>query len=167
MKSILELAQELNTSKTTINRKIRELNIKSGLTYSDGKYYLSDEQAEQIKRNMKRNKNINGASYEPQPIPRNDAQLIKKLLQQLEEKDTLIKSLQETIKRQDEQINSYLVLLAQEQQLHKYTQNQLSELQERQRKGFFARLFGKKDAPKLTDKQQEKTSEEAKAEPQG
>lgn len=160
MISILELARELNTSKTTIGRKIKELNIKNGLTISDGKYYLSDEQAEQIRESLKRNKKKKVAELEAEQMGHDEAETIKILLKQLENKDKQIERLQETIKQKDEHIKSYLVLLAQAQELQKQAYELYLIASEKQHKGIFARLFGRKEVPKLTEGPQEPQKEE-------
>ncbi len=153
MISIFELAQEIGTSKTTISRKIRELDIKKGLIVEDGKYYLTDEQANRIREKLKHHKRNEEQAQKPAS---HEQQIIKKLLHQLEEKDKIIKKQQETIEKQT-------VLLAQEQQLHKQTLDSLRELSERQNTGIFARLFSrKKEPPKLTGGTASEDPEETK-----
>ena len=151
MITILELAQELDTTKTTISRKIRELNIKNDLSMIDGKYYLTDDQADLIRGKMKRGtfrdipphvaRNVSERgttnNVERTATDRNaeqDAQTIQDLMAQLREKDTQIKELHK--------------LLDQQQQLNMITQQRLVALEDKQQaepRGFFRRLFTKKD----------------------
>lgn len=157
MITILGLAEELRTSKSTINRKIKELGLKSALEFSDGKYYLTDEQADTIRRTMKRTTADSEAKHDPGQIthhdaersaPRRtnssasqDAQLIKDLMQQLKEKDAQIKQLHGIIEQNQ-------TIIDQQQKLNLISQQRILALEDQQQKqaqpqGLFARLFGK------------------------
>ena len=144
MITILELAQELQTSKTTISRKIKELDMKNRLELLDGKYYLTDEQARQIREAMSRHDARNAPTRETRNVSerraertdtRRDTQFTKDLMQQIKEKDAQIKELHK--------------LLDQQQQLTMITQQRVLALEDQQQKkqrGIFARLFGTKPA---------------------
>ena len=151
MITILELAQELQTSKTTISRKIKELDMKNRLELLDGKYYLTDEQARQIREAMSRHDTRNAPTRETRNVSerraertdtRRDTQFTKDLMQQIKEKDA-------QIKEKDAQIKELHKLLDQQQQLTMITQQRVLALEDQQQKkqrGIFARLFGTKPA---------------------
>ena len=154
MITILELAAELQTSKSTINRKIRDLGLKGALEFSDGKYYLTQEQADKIRQDFTRHKphqedqkeGDNKASHEAKRgasrTTAQDKQLIADLMAQLKEKDAQIKKLHGIIEQNQ-------TIIDQQQKLNLISQQRILALEDQQQKqkteqkGFFARLFGK------------------------
>lgn len=152
MITILELAEELHASKSTINRKIKDLNLKGALEFTDGKYYLTDEQADEIRRTMKRTTPPREANHDKKETPPHEAhhdarrsasddkRIINDLLAQLKAKDEQIKELHGIIEQ-------HQVIIDQQQKLNLISQQRILALEDKQQKeeqkGFFARLFGK------------------------
>ena len=50
--TVAALAKKLNVGKSTINRRLNELNLKQSLTVENGTFLLTEEQAEQVTRTI-------------------------------------------------------------------------------------------------------------------
>ncbi len=153
MQTIGELAKRLGVSKTAINNKINKLNMRDDLQKVDGTYFLTDEQAATIGQNLKkiRTNNFTGELSEvEEEITDAQQRYIKMLSDMLTQKD-------KQIDRLHDEIETLHNLLSQQQQISKTLQQHIEILENRQQKGLFSRLFGRKEAPQLTDKAQEPT----------
>lgn len=151
MVTILELARELKTTKTTINRKIEALALKEQMVKTDGVYYLTDEQADNIRNEINRNATRHAPQRvaEPEPAQKgnrngNGSQKLIEALErriesqekQLEKKDAQIEALEKEIARLHD-------LVDQQQKLTLFAEQRALMLEDKQRKSLFYRLFHK------------------------
>ena len=146
--TVAALAKKLNVGKSTINRRLNELNLKQSLTVENGTFLLTEEQAEQVTRTiLTRTKSKNDPAQNArhtEPLSKTGAGTVAALLAQLEEKDR-------QIAEKDKQINDLHELLARQQATIEASQNLLlleQKKEEAQKIGFFKRLFNRTDNKK-------------------
>ena len=128
MKTIQQLAYELNVSKTAIRKHIRKLNIEHQLVKKGNRFLIDEHQEYLIRMSFTETEKEPGSRTENNDV----SDIVRVLEKQLDEKQRTIDSLQK--------------LLDQEQQLHLLTQQKLLALEDKtaeQKPGFWARLFGK------------------------
>lgn len=128
MKTIQQLAYELNVSKTAIRKHIRKLGIENQLSKKGNRFLIDEHQEYLIRKSFSETEKETSSRSENSDV----SEIVRVLEKQLDEKQRTIDSLQK--------------LLDQEQQLHLLTQQKLLALEDKQaekKPGFLARLFGK------------------------
>ena len=169
--TIKQLADELSVSKSTIGRAIVQLGLQDKLCKIGNKYVLSEKQILQIKLQLSKNdeeKTLHASSktlHEEEKSLQVNQETQNSILQeqlsilnkQLAIKDHQIQILQEQIGQLTTAMESMATALTAAQALHAGTiQKQLTEHsdsieqlpaqeQTKQKKGIFARLFGRKE----------------------
>lgn len=115
MKSIQQIADELNVSKTAIRKHIRKLGIENSLQKIGNRFMIDENQENQIKSSFVESETQTGSRTETETVHEQsttDWRMVCDILQkQLDEKDSTI--------------NNLMRLLDQEQQLHAKTRQAL------------------------------------------
>ena len=162
--TIKQLADELSVSKSTIGRAIVQLGLQDKLCKIGNKYVLSEKQILQIKLQLSKNDEEKTLHEEEKSLQVNQEtqnsilqEQLSILNKQLAIKDHQIQILQEQIGQLTTAMESMATALTAAQALHAGTiQKQLTEHsdsieqlpaqeQTKQKKGIFARLFGRKE----------------------
>lgn len=126
MKTIQQLAYELNVSKTAIRKHIRELGMESFLLKDGNKFLIDEAQEYMIRMSFEELKTQTKTKTGSQTETKTNSELVRILEKQLDEKQKTIDALLEK--------------LDQEQKLHAMTQQKLLALEDQteQKKGVFA-----------------------------
>ena len=156
-KSIEIVAEELGISKAAIYKKLKKEEYKNSITKENGKMMLSDSVVEELKKNVRKRKNVenfkdieivdeeNKIEVLINDTKENKERIVESLLRQLEEKDNqinklhaLIENNQIIIKNQQEKEKEQLKL----EEHFKEIDKKLFEIRERNvKKKFFRNKF--------------------------
>ena len=117
-KTIRQRADELGVSKTSVRKKIDNLDLRSSLQSNGNQFLIDEEQEELIKTAFRGNKSQTKSETKTQT--------------ESETVSSLISILQEELARKDAQIENLQKLLDQEQQLHMHTKQQLQLLEQKE-----------------------------------
>ena len=156
-KSIEIVAEELGISKAAIYKKLKKEEYKNSITKENGKMMLSDSVVEELKKNVRKRKNVENfkdieivdeeknVEVLVNDTKENKDKIVESLLRQLEEKDkqinklhNLIENNQIIIKNQQEKEKEQLKL----EEHFKEIDKKLFEIRERNvKKKFFRNKF--------------------------
>lgn len=115
MKTIRQVAEELDVSKQTIRNKIEELSLQKSLQKKGNQILLNDNQEKLIKNSLKKGSSKQKRQEKNEKINENFSPILIHFFQkEIEEKNNQIKMLQ--------------TALDQEQKLHSISQSKLSNL---------------------------------------
>lgn len=121
MKTIKQLADEIGVSKTSINKKIDNLGLRSKLSKIDNRWLVPESLEKSIKdAYIDNQKSTTKTDNQPQTV----FDLVSTLQKQIEVKD-------EQLKAKDEQIQSLLITVNQAQQLQALAEQKLKLLEEK------------------------------------